>query len=64
MIVATSTPQSEEKTHPVISPERLAKLERIAELARTISLAAYQHTGSPLYNLKHLCIDLDCIDAR
>lgn len=44
--------------------ERLQKLEDIAALARDVSFATYTHTGTPLYKLKHLCIDLDCIDAR
>jgi hypothetical protein len=64
MTQETSTPLPEAQTQQAISVERLQKLERIAELARTVSLAGYTPTGTPLYNLKHLCIDLDCIDAR
>lgn len=58
------TPVAEITELACVPRERLQKLERIAALARDISLATYTHTGAPLYNLKHLCIDLDCIDSR
>jgi hypothetical protein len=46
-----------------VSAERLQKLEAIAKLAYEVS-DQYNHTGTKFYYLKHLCIDLACIDSR